>query len=233
MKAQHFSHIVSTIKGSSLMAACSPPLLSSSQLEKTHAVTVMVVNLYYTDPNLNPYSGFGYLIPRCVPLEQNPELALGVVFDSESSVGLDSAEGTKLTVMLGGHWWDSLGGLYPSKAEGEKMALSVIARHLKIHQKPHAVRVSLQKECIPQYTVGHQERMLEAHKTLLRAYNGRVRISGSWFTGISFNSCIRSAFQLAMDLKDGKLASGLETMLPGGEKWANLPVLMKKSLAKK
>ena len=55
--------------------------------------------------------GFGYLIPQSVPFELNPERALGVIFDSDISPDLHStvpAEklGTRLTVMMGGHWWD-------------------------------------------------------------------------------------------------------------------------------
>ncbi|CAK7214843.1 oxygen-dependent protoporphyrinogen oxidase [Sporothrix bragantina] len=53
-------------------------------LRHEHAVTIMVVNLYYAEPALHhPYRGFGYLIPQSVPLEQNPEGALGVIFDSD------------------------------------------------------------------------------------------------------------------------------------------------------
>jgi oxygen-dependent protoporphyrinogen oxidase len=105
------------------------------------SVSVMVVNLYYRNPDLIPPTtrGFGYLIPRSVPLDENPERALGVLFSSETSgrpgtlvpqgmsatrpmdeeeprkgfaqelesdQGQDTAPGTKLTVMLGGRWWD-------------------------------------------------------------------------------------------------------------------------------
>ncbi|CAK7217691.1 oxygen-dependent protoporphyrinogen oxidase [Sporothrix eucalyptigena] len=53
-------------------------------LRHEHAVTIMVVNLYYAEPALHaPYKGFGYLIPQTVPLDQNPEGALGVIFDSD------------------------------------------------------------------------------------------------------------------------------------------------------
>ncbi|CAK7266969.1 oxygen-dependent protoporphyrinogen oxidase [Sporothrix epigloea] len=53
-------------------------------LRHEHAVTIMVVNLYYSEPALHhPYRGFGYLIPQTVPLDQNPEGALGVIFDSD------------------------------------------------------------------------------------------------------------------------------------------------------
>ena len=190
----------------------------------------MVVNLYYTNPNLNPYSGFGYLIPRDIPFEQNPERALGVIFDSDAVTGLDTAVGTKLTVMLGGHWWDGWEGNYPDDVQGEKMARAVLARHLKIHHEPDAVRVSLQRNCIPQYTVGHGERMLQAHRDLLVMYHGRIRVAGSWFTGIGFNDCTSAAFAVVQGLKEGKFQSGLERTLPGSEKWVQVPLFNRKRL---
>ncbi|CAK7225404.1 oxygen-dependent protoporphyrinogen oxidase [Sporothrix curviconia] len=56
-------------------------------LRREHAVTIMVVNLYYAEPALHhPYRGFGYLIPQSVPLDQNPEGALGVIFDSDREI---------------------------------------------------------------------------------------------------------------------------------------------------
>ena len=85
-----FSHAISTISGRLLSTLTTSPLKS---LAKTPAVTVMVVNLYYSDPNILPERGFGYLIPRSIPFEQNPECALGVVFDSDSSIGLPPPAG--------------------------------------------------------------------------------------------------------------------------------------------
>lgn len=58
-------------------------------LRDAHAVTIMVVNLHYAEPDLHrPYNGFGYLIPQSVPLEENPEGALGVMFDSDREIGM-------------------------------------------------------------------------------------------------------------------------------------------------
>ena len=121
--------------------------LTKALKRSSASVNTMVVNLYYDNPKLLAVQGFGYLIPRSVPLEQNPERALGVIFGTETSglhskplsadlpryinfewsekhgtaiinrdsvedhlyspdlVKQDTAPGTKLTVILGGHWW--------------------------------------------------------------------------------------------------------------------------------
>lgn len=169
----------------------------------------MVVNLYYLDPNILPERGFGYLIPRSIPFEQNPECALGVVFDSDAVQGQDTAPGTKITVMLGGHWWDSF-SCYPDEEEGANMARAVLYRHLKIQEKPAAIRVTLQKECIPQYTVGHDARMKEAHLDLLRGFKGKLAVAGNSYTGVGLNDCVRAARDVVMGMKRGDVSTGLE-----------------------
>ncbi|KAG0650677.1 Protoporphyrinogen oxidase [Hyphodiscus hymeniophilus] len=127
---QKYTNVISTLYGKTLSEIAEVPALSSM-----HAVTVMVVNLYYTDPDILPDRGFGYLLPRSIPFEQNPECALGVVFDSDATVGLDTAQGTKITVMFGGHWWDGMES-YPDEEKGAAMAQSILLRHLNISQRP-------------------------------------------------------------------------------------------------
>jgi oxygen-dependent protoporphyrinogen oxidase len=199
------THAISTINGRILSKVANIPALSS-----LHSVTVMVVNLFYSDPDLLPERGFGYLIPRSIPLEQNPENALGVVFDSESSVGQDTAEGTKVSVMLGGHWWDSFSS-YPSEEEGLVMAKAIMERHLKITNEPTAVNVALHKNCIPQYTVGHQARMLQAHKQIEEQFGTRLAVAGASYEGVGLNDCVQSGMITAADLG---LVTGLQNFDP-------------------
>lgn len=177
----------------------------------TSAVTVSVVNLYYPDPNLLPIRGFGYLIPQATPLDQNPELALGVVFDSEITREQDTAPGTKVTVMLGGHWWDGWETL-PTDAELLQKAKSVLNRHLGITGEPEAFHVSTQKDCIPQYTVGHAKRMKEAHFALLRNFGGRLKVAGNSYTGVGVNDCLMAAKEIALATQadDWSSRTGLE-----------------------
>ena len=173
----------------------------------------MVVNLYYRSPSLLPERGFGYLIPRSVPFEQNPECALGVVFDSDSTVGQDTASGTKVTVMLGGHWWDSFGGAgYPSSEEGVSMAKAVLRRHLGVTEEPETTQVGLQKDCIPQYVVGHEAKLKSTHFSLLSAFKGKLSVAGNTYTGVGLNDCVRAARDVVLAIKDkeGGQITGLE-----------------------
>lgn len=211
---EKFSHVISTISGVNLdKIADLPPL------RQTPAVTVMVVNIFFAGQDLLPAHGFGYLIPRSIPFSENPERALGVVFDSEATVGQDTVPGTKVTVMLGGHWWDDLPS-YPDEDEGARMAKAVLKRHLRIDQEPTLIRVGLQKDCIPQYIVGHRERMAQT-SSLLERFEGRLRVAGSSYRGVGLNDCVRAASDLVQGLVDGTGTNGLESFV-GEQQWCQL-----------
>ncbi|KAH7364638.1 protoporphyrinogen oxidase-like protein [Rhexocercosporidium sp. MPI-PUGE-AT-0058] len=202
-----YTKAISTISSRNLSTLTASNALPS--LAITPSVTVMVVNLYFKDPHVLPERGFGYLIPRSIPFTQNPECALGVVFDSHAVQGQDTASGTKVTVMLGGHWWDAF-DTYPDEEEGINMARSVLHRHLKITDTPAATRVSLQRNCIPQYTVGHESRMQTAHMDLMREFKGKLAVAGNSYTGVGLNDCVRAARDVVMGMKRGSVSTGLE-----------------------
>jgi oxygen-dependent protoporphyrinogen oxidase len=187
----------------------------------SHSVNVMVVNLYYQNPDLIPRAnaGFGYLLPRSVPFEENPERALGVIFSSETSgrpgtlvpgsgevrdgsaqeadshPGQDTAPGTKITVMLGGHWWTQWDPQdLPDEEQAIDMAKSLLKRHLDIDDMPEVAQARLQRNCIPQYPVGYREDMATVHDALLSEYQGRFKVAGPWWQGgVGVNDCVRAA----------------------------------------
>ena len=171
-----------------------------------------------------------------MPFDQNPERALGVIFDSYVTPALhaDGAEkGTRLTVMLGGHHWNGWSAL-PSDDEAVALARAVLERHLGVpaSTRPLAVRARVHTDCIPQYNVGHAERMRDAHAMLKARFQGRVRVAGSWYTGVGVNDCLRSAWETARGLARGQkpkwkrrgekeeAGTGLESFLDGGRPMA-------------
>ena len=226
------------------------PKVTAACEHSNASVNVMVINLYYSNPNLLPESirGFGYLIPRSVPAEQNPERALGVIFSSETSgrsepfdrrrappffadvtwddklngpihiwpeaeehhqdpeiVAQDTAPGTKLTVMMGGHWWsDWAADDIPSEKQAIEMAQTLLRRHLDIQEQPAVAKARLSHNCIPQYPVGYPQDMATIHEALL-AYQGRFKVAGPWWQGApGMNDCVRSARQTAWAIRDQK-----------------------------
>lgn len=161
-----------------------------------YAVTVAVVNLYYDNPNTLPVNGFGYLIPRGIPINQNPELALGVIFGSATSKGQDTASGTKLTVMFGGHYWDNWTpeDLAPDGPGMVAKARSLLERHLGITETPTKTKVEYQRNAIPQYTVGHEERLREISRAVRRDFGNRLTLAGNWYGGVSVPDCIQQGY---------------------------------------
>lgn len=217
-ESSSYTHVISTVSGKALNAIYRMenkfPSLSLWYLDQAPSVTVMVVNLFFSNPALLPVHGFGYLLPRTLPFSQNPERALGVVFDTDATVGQDSIPGTKLTVMLGGHWWDGWDS-YPDEEEGASMAKAIIARHLGIMEEPQAVHVGLQRDCIPQYTVGHDERMQLGHQLLEQGFGGRLRVAGNSYTGVGLNDCVRAAKDVVQGLVTGEQTTGLDNYAKG------------------
>lgn len=215
-KGPDFTHVISTVSGKALHSIyrTEDKYQGLWYVDQAPSVTVMVVNLFFSNPALLPVHGFGYLLPRSLPFILNPERALGVVFDTDATVGQDSIPGTKLTVMLGGHWWDDWDS-YPDEEEGASMAKAIIARHLGITEQPQAVHVGLQKDCIPQYTVGHDDRMQRAHHLLEQEFDGRLRVAGNSYTGVGLNDCVRAAKDVVQGLITGEQKTGLDNYAEG------------------
>ncbi|KKZ68165.1 protoporphyrinogen oxidase [[Emmonsia] crescens] len=223
--SSNYDYVISTTPSPALSQQLlasekTPPPTSVTDLldENDYAVTVMVVNLYYANPNLIPHRGFGYLIPRSIPLELNPERALGVIFASDSSAGQDTADppGTKLTVMLGGHWWDDwiLSDL-PNEDSAIAMAKSVLARHLRIADEPIVAKARLHRDAIPQPTVGQVTRMDRLHEAMERRFDGRLKVAGAWYTGVGVNDSIRAGRIVAAATLEGQEGiTGLERYTP-------------------
>ncbi len=213
-----YDKVISTIPGkvlSRITGDCLPTLASST------AVTIMVVNIWYPTPQANfPHNGFGYLLPQALDYFQNPEYVLGVIFDSDREFslptpanpvpenrGADSVQGTKLTVMLGGHYWDGLPDEYlPTPEAAIKMAKDAVARHLDLPDDVtrHAqATAKLCRDCIPQHLVGHRDRMQALQDELVRAYQGRLAVAGQSYQNPGVLPLLRAARDVAQQTAGG------------------------------
>ncbi|KAI0200289.1 hypothetical protein F4808DRAFT_450917 [Astrocystis sublimbata] len=110
-----YDHVISTLF-SKQMAQITEPANSLPSLAETHAVTIMVVNLWYPNPDLLGEGGFGYLIPSTTP--DNEEGALGM-------------PGTKLTVMLG----EEMGIAMAKELVRRQLGISDSERHFLGHRE--------------------------------------------------------------------------------------------------
>ncbi|KAF9541322.1 hypothetical protein EC957_003224 [Mortierella hygrophila] len=200
-------------------------LLSKSYPELTYnpSVTVAVVNLVYSAEQARLASpGFGYLIPRSENSAVNHGGLLGVVFDScaipEQDKGESQGKTLKLTAMIGGHMFnEALSQLASGSGSGAstldleltgshkedvkeffgKTATDAVKKHLKIDAAPELVKVHIHHECIPQYLVGHLQRMQTLDQSLRKDFDGLLGVTGAGYLGVSVNDCIKNAREVA------------------------------------
>lgn len=161
----------------------------AEELQGIPAVSVVVVNLEY--PVESPVKGFGHLLPSS---EDGP--VLGVVYNScvfpEQDRHKANGKISRFTVMLGGEWYDDLlerldGSLNPNGIA--RLAIDVISDQLNITEKPLKVDVIIQNDCIPQYLVGHGERLERIFK-YIKDKKLPLSLVGSSYKGVSVNDCI-------------------------------------------
>ncbi|GFP52716.1 protoporphyrinogen oxidase [Trichoderma asperellum] len=214
--SEKYHKVISTLPSQHLASITDDmPSLSSS-----HSVSIMTVNIWYPQTNLKP-PGFGYLIPLSVPPEQNPERALGVFFDSDVGVkGPNEPAGTKLFVLMGGHFYDSSkpqkGSTVPVPTEEEaiQQAKRILERHLGIPQStPCHAMARLAKDCIPQYDRGHLDNMIAADGEIHEQFGGKLAVAGGSYTKIGAMGALRNGYDIAATVaKEDWLATGLEQM---------------------
>lgn len=93
------------------------------------------------------------------------------------------------------------------------MARAVLERHLHITAEPTAVQVGLHRNCIPQYTVGHDERMEEARVELMEEFEGRLGVAGNSYMGVGVGDCVKSARELCWQMDTWVGGNGRQTWM--------------------
>ncbi|XP_066424444.1 protoporphyrinogen oxidase isoform X2 [Molothrus aeneus] len=188
-------HVVSALPASALARALpaeAEPL--ARELRAIPAASVAVVNLQYEGAAL-PVTGFGHLVPS----SEDPAL-LGIVYDSVAFPEHDGTPATpggtslRLTVMLGGAWFQQSFG-DPALVAPELLlsrARAAVSEHLGLAGTPKNAIVRVQQDCIPQYTLGHWER-LERIQRFLKEQELPLSLIGASYSGVSVNDCIAGA----------------------------------------
>ncbi|XP_063237350.1 protoporphyrinogen oxidase [Bacillus rossius redtenbacheri] len=174
---------------SSLPARGLAPLLREQhpalarELAGIPTVSVAVVNLRYEGRQLDR-EAFGFLVPSTENLP-----LLGVIFDS---VCFPSGGDTVLTVMMGGRWFAEHLGTDPAPQHLLDLAEGYVRDILKIASPPRSHLVSVLRDCIPQYVVGHQARVARI-KQYVSQHKLPLSLIGSSFDGVGVNDVILCA----------------------------------------
>lgn len=183
-------HIVSALPAKALAAVLPPscePLVRL--LQQVTTVTVAVVSLEY-EGSVLPVQGFGHLLPS----SEDPGV-LGVVYDSVFFPQHNSPEreSTRLTVMMGGAWFQEVFGDPDHVSQDDLLsrAVSAVSRHLGISQSPRWSSVAVHRDCIPQYYEGHSQRV-ELMRGFIKERRLPLSLVGSSYDGVSVNDVIFS-----------------------------------------
>lgn len=150
--------------------------------ETMSSTDIQVTNLMYRSPVMN-LEAFGFLVPSA---EKSVEGLLGVVFDTCSFPQGENRQ--ILTVMS-----------KPSQEQGEhsiEQILSFLQTTLQIKKSPDDHYIELLRNCIPQYTVGHYEKV-DALRRYIKAANLPLTIAGASCDGVSVNDAILSGRKAA------------------------------------
>ncbi|KAF2364564.1 Protoporphyrinogen oxidase [Trinorchestia longiramus] len=153
--------------------------------------TVAVVNLEYSGEDIMSQPAFGYLVPS-----SEPSQVLGVIFDTCT---FPQPNRTVLTIMMGGYWFQSLFGRNPSEDQLLKVAVEEIRSTLGFKEDPRNWKVSILRNCIPQYVVGHSEVVCNARR-LIQQKGLPLSLAGNSYDGVGVNDAIMSSKKAAIDL---------------------------------
>uniref|UniRef100_A0A8C6L5C4 Protoporphyrinogen oxidase n=1 Tax=Nothobranchius furzeri TaxID=105023 RepID=A0A8C6L5C4_NOTFU len=194
-------HIISALPAKALSCVLPPTCQSLiQQLQDISSVTVAVVNLEY-EGSVLPVKGFGHLVPS-----SEDKGLLGVVYDSVPfpEHNRPSGQTTRLTVMMGGAWFQEEFGA-PETVTTEHLlarATESVSCHLGVTSAPGWTHVALHKDCIPQYRLGHF-RTVESMRSFIKKKNLSLSLIGSSFDGVSVNDVIFSGRTAVEDLFGG------------------------------
>ncbi|XP_015254587.1 PREDICTED: protoporphyrinogen oxidase [Cyprinodon variegatus] len=194
-------HVISALPAKALSCVLPPSCRSlTQQLQDISAVTVAVVSLEY-DGSILPVTGFGHLIPSW----EDPGL-LGIVYDSVPfpQHNRPNGQSTRLTVMMGGAWFQNVFG-DPEEVTTEVFltrATEAVRCHLGVSGAPRWSNVVLHTDCIPQYYLGHFQR-IDSMRGFIRTNNLPLSLVGSAYDGVSVNDVVFSGRTAVAELMGG------------------------------
>jgi oxygen-dependent protoporphyrinogen oxidase len=163
-----------------------------SALQGITYAPVAVVSLGYRKNAVgNALDGFGFLVPRSAGLE-----ILGSVWNSSLFHGRAPEGHALLTSFVGGT--TNPHAVTRSKEELTALVHREIAPLLDIKEPPIFSSVNVYQRAIPQYTLGHTDR-LATLSALQTKYPG-LRLAGNYLRGPAIGACVEQALAVAGEI---------------------------------
>ncbi|KAK2710629.1 hypothetical protein QYM36_011973 [Artemia franciscana] len=101
---------------------------------------------------------------------------------------------TILTVIYGGHRYQPT-----TPVEFEEILKFSLSKTLGINEEPHRKSVQILKDCIPQYTVGHNG-CVNAIDEIISNDSLPIIVTGASYKGVSVNDCVLNGIRSAENL---------------------------------
>jgi oxygen-dependent protoporphyrinogen oxidase len=136
----------------------------------------------------HPVDGFGFLVPP----DQGCKI-LGSIWTSVLFPDQAPPDEVLFRTMLGGAYHPELTQL--SESQLAAIAVEELSRIIGISGKPTFEEIVIWKNAIPQYTLGHLERLGRIESNLRSLQN--VHLAGNAYSGVSLNDVIKRAYRIA------------------------------------
>jgi oxygen-dependent protoporphyrinogen oxidase len=154
-------------------------------LGEIRAAPVVVVALGFVSYDIRqPLDGFGFLVPPDEPLRM-----LGCLWSSATFAHRAPPGRELLRVMLGGSRDAPVLDLPDDRLV--RLVLGELDRTMGLRGSPHLIRIIRWPTGIPQYTLGHGERLARIGRELERLPG--LYLLGNGYRGIALNDCVVSA----------------------------------------
>ena len=176
-----------------LLATLAPS--AASDLFAIHYAPVAVVSHGYRQRQLaTKLDGFGFLIPRSARVR-----TLGTVWNSSLFPGRAPQDHVLLTSFIGGALDERALELPPD--ELSNAVHRDLCRILRIDGEPATSKVTTYWAAIPQYNLGHTQRLEEVKQNLASVPG--LWIAGNYWNGPAIGSCIEHSFAVAEAVRIG------------------------------
>jgi oxygen-dependent protoporphyrinogen oxidase len=163
-----------------------------SELRSIEYAPVAVVSLGYRRPDVgHSLDGFGFLVPRSAGLR-----VLGTVWNSSLFSGRAPDHHVLVTSFAGGATDPEAARLSP--AELAALVHGEIAPLLAVHGQPIFSHVEIYAQALPQYNLGHSERLTAIEH--LRLELPSLWLAGNYLRGPSIGACVEQSQGVAQDV---------------------------------
>lgn len=163
---------------------------AAALLRGIESVSLCVLNLGFDAADVgHDLKGFGFLVPR-----NEPELPVMGILWADSIFPHHVPDGKRLIRVFVGGARDP-GAVDRSDRELVEVGLQTARRLLGVRGDPILVDVARWRNAIPQYYLGHAERIREVREDV--AQRPGLHLVGNYLDGVSLNDCIRLGWQTA------------------------------------